>query len=96
MPGAGKKMPLELGNSRRLQPHPLFCLLYPHRAELDFKRGTAFDDRLNDGLSGATFMHVRDQIAINLNSVRLEVGQQLQPGKTGTKVIDRHADTRAF
>lgn len=41
-------------------------------------------------------MHVRDQIAINLNSVRLEVGQQLQPGKTGTKVIDRHADTRAF
>lgn len=41
-------------------------------------------------------MHVRDQIAINLNSVRLELRQQLQPGKTGAKVTDRHADTRAF
>lgn len=77
MPGAGKEMPLELGNSRRLQPHPLFRLLHAHRAELDLKRGTAFDNRLNDGLSGATFVHVSDQITIYLNSVRLELSQQL-------------------
>ena len=41
-------------------------------------------------------MHVRDQIAINLNSVRLELRQELQPGKTGTEVIDGYADTRTF
>ena len=96
MSGAGKQMPLELGNSRRFQPHPLLSLLYANGAELNFQRGTALDNRLNDGLTRTAFMHIQHQIAINLNSVRLELGQQLQPGKTGPEVIDRHADTGTF
>lgn len=72
---AGKQMPLELGNACRLQPHPLFRLLNADGTELDLQRGTAGDNRLNDGLPRAAFVHIRDQIAVNLNSVRLELRQ---------------------
>ena len=93
---AGEQMPLKLRNPGGFQPHPLLSQLYPHRAELDFQGRAAFDDGLYNRLARAAFVHVGDQIPINLNSVRLELRQQLQPGKPFAKVIDRHADTRAL
>ena len=41
-------------------------------------------------------MHVSNQITVDLDSVRLELGQQLQTGESRAKVIDGHADPGAF
>ena len=41
-------------------------------------------------------MYVGNQITADLDSVRLELGQQLQTGESRAKVIDGHADPGAF
>ena len=86
----GKKITLELRDTRRLQPHPLFCLLHPHGRNHDFQRNAAFDDGLNNGLPGTAFMDIFDQVAINFDPLRLELRQQQQACESGAKVIDGH------
>ena len=89
-------MALEFSDARRFQPHPLFCFFHTHCGYRDFKRCTAFDNRMDNGLTWPAFVYVLNKVAVDLDTIGLELREQLQAGKPSAKVIDGDTDSCSF
>lgn len=54
------------------------------------------DQMLDDGLAGRVLVDLPDQIHIDLDQVRLEIRQQLQPRIAGPEIVDGGLEAAAL